>query len=67
MNPDGTRSVVEPVIYDIERGINISLYSALDFSFTLSPKWQVALFLDTYSHEILLEHFMPGVKVGLRL
>jgi hypothetical protein len=67
MSPDGRRTVVEPVTYYIEKEVNVSLYSALDFSFTLSPKLQLALFLDTYSHEILLEHFMPGLKVGVRL
>lgn len=67
MNPDGSFAVREPVTYYIEKGTNISLYSALDFSFMLSAKWQVALFLDTYSHEILLEHFMPGLKIGVQL
>lgn len=66
-NPDGTETIREPVKYEIEKGLSLSLYSGLDFTFKITPKVKAGLFLDTYSHEILLEHFMPGVKASVRL
>lgn len=64
MGPDGNYLLREPVAYAYDQGLGISVYGGLDFSFRLGKNKQLALFLDTYSREILLEHFMPGLKMS---
>lgn len=65
---DGRREPVGGTISWYEdRGINLSLFTGISFNFRLSERFKAGLFLDTYSNKIWIEHFMPGVKMELRM
>jgi hypothetical protein len=65
---DGRREVVPGSLkYYQENGLNISAYMALELEAKLSKRLRGGLFLDTYSHEIPLEHTMLGLSVAFNL
>ena len=65
---DGRRIPIDSTIrWHLGKGVNLSLFTGISFDFRISEKLTAALFLDSYSHHIWLEHFMPGVSVQYRL
>lgn len=66
--PDG-HSEVTPgsVQYYYEKGFNISSYAGVSFDAKISNKLRIGVFLDTYSHAIPIEHFMPGINAVFKL
>lgn len=66
--PDGRREPVPGTIqYYYGKGFNISLYSSVSFDAKVTNKLRVGVFLDTYSYEIPIEHFLPGINVVFKL
>jgi len=66
--PDG-HSEVTPgsVQYYYEKGFNISYYAGVSFDAKITDNLRIGVFLDIYSHAILLEHFMPGINAVFKL
>ncbi|MEX8546474.1 MAG: hypothetical protein V5804_02630 [Mucilaginibacter sp.] len=66
--PDGHSEVMPgSVQYYYEKGFNISYYAGVSFDAKITDKLRVGIFLDTYSHAIFLEHFMPGINAVFKL
>lgn len=55
------------VQYYYEKGFNISYYAGVFFDAKITDKLRIGIFLDTYSHAILIEHFMPGINAVFKL
>ena len=67
-HPNGTRTADPGTIrWYQENKNNISLYTGLNLNFVISKKLDAGLILDTYSHELLIEHFFPGIKFQYKL
>jgi len=65
---NGNREVLPgSVRYTYEKGFNISYYAGVSFDAKVSDKLRIGLFLDTYSHAIPIEHFMPGINTIFKL
>lgn len=66
--PDGREEVIPSSIqYYDQKGFNISLYNSVSFNAKVTPKLRLGLFLDVYSYEIPIEHFMPGINSVFKL
>lgn len=66
--PDGRRIPVDSTIrWYTEKDFNLSLYTGISFNFEISTNVKASIFIDTYGHEIAIEHFMPGIKVYYKL
>ncbi len=65
---NGNREVVPgSVKYTYEKGFNISYYAGVAFDAKITDKLRIGVFLDTYSHAIPIEHFMPGINAVFKL
>lgn len=65
---NGNREVIPgSVQYTYENGFNISYYMGVNFDAKVNDKLRIGVFLDTYSHAIPLEHFMPGINAVFKL
>lgn len=66
--PDGRREPMPSTFLFYEKnGFNISLYNSVSFDVKVTPKLRVGVFLDVYSYEIPIEHFMPGINAVFKL
>ncbi len=66
--PDGRTEPVPGTLYYITRKrFEIPFYSSVSFDTKVTKKLRVGVFLDTYSYEIPIEFFLPGINVVFKL
>ncbi len=66
--PDGKEIVVPGTTrYHEAKGSNISTYVGVNFDTRLSKRCRGGLFIDTYSHEIVGEHYILGLQTSFSL
>ncbi|QPH39180.1 hypothetical protein [Pedobacter endophyticus] len=53
--------------YHEKRGVNISLYNGFSLDAKVNSGLRIGVFLDIYSNQILIEHFMPGINAIFKL
>jgi len=53
--------------YYEKKGVNVSLYNGFSCDTKINSNLRIGVFLDIYSNQILIEHFIPGLNATFKL